>query len=130
MANKEINEVKENEKVKPIMIHDKEDNVDYTLEFDLESVKFAEARGFNPDKIGQQLAIGTEELFYYAFRMHHKNVSREKTNHILWDDDKLGGIGNLPEGFLERLVMLYYEPLTAVKSAEETGKNARMTVEM
>lgn len=128
MANKQINEVNENERVKPIVLHDKDENRDYTLEFNLESVKFAEARGFNTDDIGKFTVTKTEELFFYAFRMHHKNVSKEKTDKIFWD--KLGGLKNLPDGFVERLIMLYYEPINAVKSAEEEGKNASVTVEM
>lgn len=128
MAKKEINEVQENERVKPIVLHDADEQRDYTLEFDLESVRFAQARGFDSDDIAKFPVIKTEELFYYAFRKNHKNVSKEKTDKILWN--KLGGIGNLPEGFLERLIMLYYDPINAVKNAEETGKNASMTVEM
>lgn len=128
MAKKEINEVQENERVKPIVLHDADEERDYTLEFDLESVRFAQARGFDSDDIAKFPVIKTEELFYYAFRKNHKNVSKEKTDKILWN--KLGGIGNLPEGFLERLIMLYYDPINAVKNAEETGKNASMTVEM
>ncbi len=128
MARKEINEVNENEKVKPIIIHDQDDGRDYTLEFDLDSVRFAQARGFDSDDISKYPVIKVEELFFYAFRMHHKNVSKEKTDKIFWN--KLGGISNLPEGFIERLIMLYYDPINAVRSAEEIGKNANVTVEM
>lgn len=128
MARKEINETNENEKVRPIIIHDADAGRDYTLEFDLESVRFAQARGFDSDDIGKFPVIKTEELFYYAFRKNHKNVSKEKTDKILWE--KLGGIGNLPEGFIERLILLYYDPINAVRNAEESGKNANVTVEM
>jgi hypothetical protein len=128
MAKKAINEFNENEKVRPIVIHDTENGRDYTLEFDLESVRFAQARGFDSDDIGKFPVIKTEELFYYAFRKNHKNVPKEKTDKILWEG--LGGIGNLPDGFIERLIMLYYDPINAVKSAEEEGKNAKVTVEM
>lgn len=128
MAKKAINEFNENEKVRPIVIHDAENGRDYTLEFDLESVRFAQARGFDSDDIGKFPVIKTEELFYYAFRKNHRNVPKEKTDKILWEG--LGGIGSLPDGFIERLIMLYYDPINAVKSAEEEGKNAKMTVEM
>lgn len=128
MASKQINEFQENEKVKPIVLHDEDDKRDYTLEFNLESVRFAQARGFDSDDLSRFPVIKTEELFYYAFRMHHKNVPKEKTDKILWE--KLGGIGNLPDGFIERLIMLYYDPINAVKAAEGEGKNASMTVEM
>ena len=128
MARKEVNEFDENEKVKPIILHDADENRDYTLEFNLDSVRFAQARNFDADDVGRLPVIKTEELFYYAFRMHHAKVPKEKTDKILWE--KLGGIGNLPEGFIERLIMLYYDPINAAKAAEGEGKNARMTVEM
>ena len=45
MATKEVNE-----KVKPIILHDTEEEEDYTLEFNRETVRFAEGRGFDiPD---------------------------------------------------------------------------------
>lgn len=128
MARKEINEFKENEKVKPIVLHDADDGMDYTLEFNLDSVRFAQNRGFDADDVSRYPVVKIEELFFYAFRMHHQRVPKEKTDKILWN--KLGGIGNLPDGFVERLIMLYYDPINAVKTAEEDGKNASMTVEM
>ena len=73
MAKKAINEFNENEKVRPIVIHDAENGRDYTLEFDLESVRFAQARGFDSDDIGKFPVIKTEELFYYAFRKNQSN---------------------------------------------------------
>ena len=42
----------------------------------------------------------------------------------------MGGLKGLPDGFVERLIMLYYDPINAVKTAEESGKNASVTVEM
>ena len=48
MASKEVNE-----QVKPIIIHDAENGIDYTLEFNRESVKFAEARGFDIEDVGR-----------------------------------------------------------------------------
>lgn len=128
MAKKAINEFNENEKVRPIIIHDTDEGRDYTLEFNLESVRFAQQRGFDSDDLSRYPVIKTEELFYYAFRMHHKSVPKEKTDRILWD--KLGGISNLPDGFIERLILLYYDPINAVKTAEDGGKNANVTVEM
>lgn len=128
MAKKAINEFDENERVRPIVLHDHDGGRDYTLEFDLESVRFAQARGFDTDDIGKYPVIKTEELFYYAFRKNHKNVSKEKTDRILWNS--LGGIGNLPDGFIERLILLYYDPINAVKNAEGDGKNGSVTVEM
>ena len=120
MASKEINE-----QIKPVVLHDNENGVDYTLEFDRETVKFAEARGFKIEDVGDYSMTKIPELFFYAFRMHHKNVSREKTDRILFDD-----LGGLPSGLLERLVQLYNAPYEALIAArEDAGKNSKMTVE-
>lgn len=122
MANKEVNE-----QVKPIIIHDAENGIDYTLEFNRESIRFAEQRGFDIDDVGKYPMTKIPELFYYAFRMHHKNVSREKTDRILFDD-----LGGLPDGAAERLGALYAAPFEALsnKNDEKKAKNSKMTVEM
>ena len=122
MANKEVNE-----QVKPIIIHDTENQVDYTLEFNRESIRFAEQRGFDIDDVSKYPMTKIPELFYYAFRMHHKNVSREKTDRILFDD-----LGGLPEGAAERLGALYAAPFEALsnKDNDKKAKNSKVTVEM
>ena len=119
MANKEVNE-----KVKPIILHDSEEQTDYTLEFNRESIRFAENRGFDISDVGKFPMTKLPELFFYAFRMHHPNVSREKTDRILFDD-----LGGLPEGVAERLGALYSAPFEALTSSGEPEKNARITVE-
>lgn len=121
MANKEVNE-----QVKPIIIHDAENGIDYTLEFDRDSVRFAEARGFDIDDVAKFPMSKIPELFYYAFRMHHKSVSREKTDRILFDD-----LGGLPEGAAERLGALYAAPYEALSNkGDKKSKNSKMTVEL
>ena len=122
MANKEINE-----QVKPIIIHDAENEIDYTLEFNRESIRFAEARGFDIEDVGKYPMTKIPELFFYAFRMHHKNVSREKTDRILFEE-----LGGLPEGVAERLGALYTAPFEALNGGNKDGKtgNPRMTVEL
>lgn len=119
MANKEVNE-----RVNPIVLRNEETGDAYTLEFNRESVRFAEARGFNIDDVSRYPMTKVPELFYYAFRMHHKNVSREKTDRILFED-----LGGLPDGMAERLGALYAVPFEALTSGEENRKNSRMTVE-
>lgn len=121
MAKKEVNE-----RVKPIILHDSESGIDYTLEFNRESIKFAESKGFRPEDVPNFPMTKVPEFFYYAFRMHHKNVSREKTDKFI---DELGGIAGFPNGFLERLFMLYQEPFEATKT-EEARKNSTLTVEL
>lgn len=120
MANKEVNE-----QVKPIIIHDGENGIDYTLEFNRESIRFAEARGFDIDDVGKYPMSKLPELFFYSFRMHHKNVSREKTDRILFDD-----LGGMPSGMAERLGALYAAPFEALTNGNEgKAKNSKMTVE-
>lgn len=121
MANKEVNE-----QVKPIIIHDTENGIDYTLEFNRETVKFAEARGFDIDDVGRFPMTKIPELFFYAFRMHHMNISREKTDRILFEE-----LGGLPEGVAERLGALYSAPFEALSNKNgDKAKNRKMTVEL
>ena len=109
--------------IKPIIIHDADNSVDYTLEFNRESIKFAEARGFVINDVDRFPMTKLPELFYYAFRMHHKNVSREKTDSIFFDD-----LGGLNEETATRLGELYSVPYEALNG--ETGKNPKVTVEL
>lgn len=119
MAKSEVNE-----KVKPIILTDNETGDEYTLEFSRESIRFAEQRGFDIDDVGKYPMTKLPELFFYAFRMHHKNVSREKTDRILFED-----LNGMPKGMAERLGALYAAPFEALSNDGE-GKNSKMTVEM
>lgn len=119
MASKEVNE-----NIKPILLTDNETGEEYTLEFNRESIRFAEARGFDISDVGKYPMTKLPELFYYAFRMHHKSVSREKTDRILFEY-----LGGMPDGMAERLGALYSAPFEALTATEGTEKNVRMTVE-
>lgn len=110
--------------VKPIIIRNEETKEEYTLEFSRESVKFAENRGFTLGDVDRFPMNKLPEFFFYAFRMHHKNISREKTDKILFED-----LGGMPEGMIERLGQLYAAPFTSLTQDEETSKNSKMTVE-
>lgn len=118
----------ENERVKPIILHDADNGQDYTLEFTKETVKWAEARGFSLDDLDRYPMTKVYEFFFYAFRAHHPNVSRERTDRII--DEAWGGIGGIPDGVIERLGQLYTEPFHAMAKANGDGKNARVTVEL
>lgn len=106
---------KENERVKPLILHDNENNVDYTLEFNRESVMFAESKGFVLDEVEKIPMTRVYELFYYSFRMHHRNVPREKTDRII---DEWGGLLGIPDGVLERLAALYMATFGTLKDKE------------
>ena len=122
MATKEVNEV-----VKPIILHDEENGLEYTLEFNRESVRYAESRGFKVEDVANYPMSKIPELWFYAFRMHHRNVSREKTDKMIFED--FGGINDLPDGLIERLFQLYNEPFEATKTEDER-KNSKLTVEL
>lgn len=114
------------EKVKPIIIKDTENNEEYTLEFNRDTVVFAESRKFDLDDVGKYPMTKIPELFWYAFRMHHKNMSKAQTDKIFFE--QLGGFEGLPEGFATRLGELYNDPFTA--HAQNTAKNPNVTVEL
>lgn len=111
--------------VKPIII--KSDTEEFTLEFNRESIKFAEMRGFKIDEVSSFPMTKVPELFFYAFRMHHKNISREKTDKLLFEE-----LGGIPEGLIERLGELYAQPFEALNIVEEgeERKNSKWTVEL
>ena len=113
------------ERVKPIILADNETGRKFTLEFDRESVRFAEMHKFDIDDVGRFPMLKVPELFYYAFRMHHKNISRAETDRILFDE-----LGGMPGGMIERLGQLYSAPFEALAMGDGEPKNARMTVEL
>lgn len=113
------------EKVRPIVLTDEETGIKYTLEFDRETVKVAEMHGFVISELEDKMMTKIPELFFWAFRKHHKNLSRSQTDDILFN--KLNG---MPEGMMERLGQLYIAPYESLVQNEDTAKNARMAVEL
>lgn len=116
---------KNENKVNPIRITDPDTSEVFVLEFSRESVRFAEQRGFKITELTDFPQTNIPAFFFYAFRMHHKNVARAKTDAML---EELGG---LTTAMLERLVQLYNVPNESLIATEEAGaKNARLTVEL
>ena len=116
-----------NEKVKPMILTYNDTGEKYVLEFSRESIKFAEQRGFKINDIRDFPMTMLPDFFFYAFRMHHRNVARSRTDKILTED-----LEGLDSAMIERLAMLYNAPLNALIRDDEDGeqKNARMTVEL
>ena len=114
------------ERVNPIRMTMKESGEVYELDFSREAVKFAENRGFEPGDVTRFPATKVPELWFYAFRMHHKSMSKQQTDRLL---EKMGGM--TPE-ILERLLMLYAQAAQSnnLQDAEDFEKNAWATVEM
>lgn len=115
------------ERVRPITITDKTTGAVYELDFSRESIKFAEARGFETDDVLKFPVTKFPELFYYSFRKNHRNMSRSQTDALY---DRIGGF--TPEA-LERFLLLYSQAATAnniIEDGEEMGKNGNVTVEL
>ena len=108
------------ERVKPIIIKDSENNREYTLEFDRDSVRFAESRGFKIEDVDEFVMTKVPEFFWYAFRMHHKSVAMNQAEEILRQ------IGGLDEAIAKRLVALWIQTYDSLGN-EET-KNPNVTV--
>jgi len=115
------------EKVNPIKVKDLETNHTYVLDFNRETVEFAEARGFTWDEVGDKPATLIPLIWFVAFRRYDSRISKAKTDKLL--EDK----GGLKPKELKRLRELYDQclaPLIADDDAEEDAKNAKVTVEL
>ena len=120
-------ELKEKERIPSIKITDKDTGTVYELDFCRESIRFAEARGFDIDDVGKYPVTKFPEFFYYAFRIHHKGLAKSQTDAFY---DRLGGFS--PE-FLERMILLYQQALEAnnvTAHTEDMGKDGNMTAEL
>ncbi len=117
------------ERVRPIVITDTETNQKYTLEFSRESVSFAEQRGFILDEIDKFPQTKVREFFYYAFRMHHKNLAKANTDKLI--EKWWGEIGDIPEEVIFRLGELWVQTYTSYGTDEDNeGKKSKATIEM
>lgn len=110
------------EHVKPIIIRDAKNKREYTLEFNRDSVRFAEARGFKLEDIDAFTMTKVPEFFWYAFRMHHMSVSLQQAEELLKE------IGGITEPIAKRLIELWMQTYDSLGN-EET-KNPDMTVEL
>lgn len=112
------------EQIKPIIIHDTENNRDYTLEFNRESVKFAESRGFKLVDVDNYPMTKIPEFFWYAFRMHHPSFSMNQAEKML---ERLGGMS---EELGKRLGELWAVPFETLTHGNGDEKNVTVTVEL
>lgn len=112
------------EKAKPVIIRDKENDKEYTLEFNRDSIKFAEGRGFKIDDMDYFPMSKVPEFFWYAFRMHHPNFALNQAEKLL---DRMGGMS---EPLARRLGELWAVPFAALTGNSGDEKNASVTVEL
>lgn len=119
------------DRVKPIRLTDNAGIIRhpgdvYELDFSRESIVFAENRGFKVEEVLVYPVTRISELFYYAFRKKHRNVSREKT------DKFMEAWGGIPESVLKRLIELYNQAALSnnIQIDEDAEKNETATVEL
>ena len=116
--------MKEQDKVKPIKVTYNDTGITYTLEFNRESVKYAESKGFILEDIATKPLSTIPDLWFYAFRMHHKMLPREKA------DKLLDGLGKISTELITRLAELYVIPYEVFTQGDEQPKNAKVVVEL
>ena len=114
---------KKTERVNPVVIHDTENNKDYTLEFNRDVIKFAEGRGFRLQDVDNFPMSKVPEFFWYAFRMHHPSFSLRQAEEML---DRMGGMS---DALGRRLGELWAAPFEAL-TPEDDGKNSTVTVDL
>lgn len=115
------------EKIQPIKLYVKRLDETFELDFSKESVVFASNNQFDLDDVLKYPATHVPRLFYYAFRMHHKKLSKQQTDRILEED-----MHGMTPKILERLMLLYNQAVTSnnVQDEEDLEKNGEVTVEM
>ena len=111
--------------VKPITLE--VDGETYTLEFNRNSVVSAEQAGFRGELLVEMPMTMIPILFNAAFRMHHPKMTKDKTDAILFDKDKLGGVtGEL----LERLSELYAVPTKTIIRGKDDGEQKNVKISL
>lgn len=101
------------------------EGVTYELDFNRDAVEFAERREFLVEDVFKFPQTKGPELFYYAFRMHHKNLAKANTDEIL---RKIGG---LTPKMIDRLTTLFNQAQMSnnIQDDEDLEKNGAVTVE-
>lgn len=112
--------------VKPLRITDHETETTYELDFDRESVKFAEERGFDVDNVAKYPQTNAPFFFFVAFRKNHGNrMPRNKTDELL---ERMGG---LPVKAWTRLKELFLQAqMSNVVPLDDEAENPTVTVEI
>ena len=120
------NATNEIQRIQPMRITDHDTgNVD-ELDFDRETVIFAQNRGFKLDDVTDYPTLKVPDLFFYAFRKNHKRLSKGQTDALLM---KLGG---LTVDMISRLFALYEQAAQTftIVDKEDMEKNEKVTVEL
>lgn len=112
-------------KIKPIVLTNEENGDKFTLEFNRESIRFAESKGFDISHVENAPMSAIPDLFYFAFRMHHRNLTHAQTDKILFED-----LGGLSDELIERLGELYAKPFDDLLQGESNAKKCKMSIQL
>lgn len=123
MAEKTISKAVENEKkeieiVNPILLD--WDDREYTLDFNRDTASALQYAGFDADKIATHTLIYPEQLFNYAFKMHHPNVNRRHIESMWRSLD-----GEDRADIVSELLKLYYQTINATWEGDGGEKKAK-----
>lgn len=113
------------EKITPITLTTEKGDK-YVLDFDRESVLFAEDSGFVVDDADKYPMSTGYKIFYYSLRKNHPDKTYEWAKDFV--DETFGGVNNIPAAIIERLGALYTAAFTSL--GDKKSKNAKVTVEM
>lgn len=113
--------------INPARIIDDQNGRTYELDFNRESIVFAERNHFKLEDALEYPVTGMRDLFFYSFRKNHRNVARDKTDKLI---ERWGG--GLPEALVKRLIQLYQQAQSsnAIIVDEESEKNSGLTLEL
>ena len=113
------------ERVNPIRITDNDTGREYILDFSRETIKMAEARGFDWDDLPSKVVTLLPIVWHTAFLRYEPRMSVIKTDKILED------MGGLQPKQIQRLKLLYEQAmasLVAEDTEDGSTKNAKVTV--
>lgn len=92
---------------------------DYVLEYNRNSIKQLEARGFNFTKMQETVVTNMELLFWGAFLKNHNKIKLEKANEIL---DEMQAEGYDLSELLEVLMEMIQEAIPFVQKGKGKKK--------
>lgn len=110
--------------LEPMRYEDPETGREYVLDFNRESVEFAEGRGFDWDYVGSRPMTMIPLIWYVAHRRYNPRIAKEKTDKLLI---ARGGIKPKELRKLRELYDQTFAPLIAEDDPEDEegeGKNA------
>jgi hypothetical protein len=112
------------ERPQPVVIYDEKGQPEYELDFNRESIDYAEKRGFDINEVLKYPATGLKTLFWLAFRMKQRGINKVTTDAI-YDElaaDKTALIGRLHD--------LYGAALESLMDDTTNDPNAKRKVKL